>query len=187
MNIFSKLFLALALMASPAHAVLNFNNLPAEVPTDLQDKLAWGLFKLDKQVIEEALDAGANPSPIYVIENEAHYAYEVAIGHLFMLHNEIEKSDTYKNINDVAHIAQKFRKIFEMWELLITRGISVDIHVNMYYLHTGSVREFIVRRAHFDEDGPIENDLWKREYFEHMRMMCKHLQLLVDKYQPEVK
>lgn len=35
--------------------------LPTTTPTDVQEKLAWGICTYNQKVIEEALGAGANP------------------------------------------------------------------------------------------------------------------------------
>ena len=56
------------------------------------------------------------------------------------VHEQAIVCDTHNDINDVVNIAQKFRKMFDLWELLIIRGISIDVNVDIIYIHKGSVR-----------------------------------------------
>jgi hypothetical protein len=211
MKLFSTLFLTLTLLASSANAVLNRYNLPTEMPTDLQDKLAWGLMKLDKQVVTEALDAGANAYQIEISETwtssvddestaflSVGNAYELALsgeGEGFQFQQIIGEAEATKIIplNDMAVLAQQLRRLLEIYELLIEKGVSVDIKVYIPYLNNGSLRDFIkdiiiyFSTDDVDHAPEYKTQLYVKEYRAYWLNMIKHLQLVIDKHQPEVK
>lgn len=216
MKTLSKLFLtAIFLVANQTHASFNVNNPPQEIPTDLQDKLAWGLWNLDKSVTMEALSEGANPQYLnffYETETQISAYTRNAYDFLYDLStiertfkpcphhlskSDIEQLSAPKAVNGIAYLIQQGRKLFEIFELLIIAGLSVDEKIDISLFgnpNYQSMRQIIDEHSH---EMPYHSDV---EYGEHdiendgssigyqvQYMLWKNLQLLVNKHQPLVK
>jgi hypothetical protein len=190
MKLFSTFLLTLTLIASSANAVLDPNNLPTEVPTDLQEKLVWGLIKLDKRVVTEALDAGANTYKIGP-ETEEYSAYgpllfplyktfDVKVGALI----EECKNNQMVSKDDLVEAARTIRKAYEMYELLIVKGVSVD--VKGAGIFGGTMRQFLTHVLEGNDINSYEPE-YMQEFTAYMLILARNLQALIDKYQPEVK
>lgn len=215
MKLFSKLLLTLVFITGSAQAVLDLSNLPAEVPTELQDKLLWGLWRYDEKAVAEALDAGANPYDIEFtrswfncgnntaeIRNYKTNAYEISY-----LGNRADFCDMYDDkydicskaisngtmdIDNMVYVAQSIRKPFGMAELLITRGISVDTEIDITYLCKGPLRIHIRDMVSYfskddGRDEEYDNRSYVKEFRAYMLMHFKYLELLIEKHQPEAK
>lgn len=215
MNTFSTLFLSITLIASSANAALDTYNLPNEVPTELQDKLAWGLFNLDADVAAEALDAGASPKVEFSQTSEDGETYTRCRNAYGFLHSldgflrifdipeedglspdeydalrreRIERADKLQLSNEVAFRVQQLLKLHAITAILITKGVSVDKKFNNF-LGTSTMRNIVNSRAqhppsHEDESPLITNLV--SVFYSLEFLMWQHLQLLIEKYQPEV-
>jgi len=215
MNILSKLLLTLTLIAGSAEAVFDLNNPPAEIPTELQDRLAWGLFNLDADVVAEALGAGASSKVEFsqTSENgETYTRFRNAYGFLLGFNNlarslfqiqcphspseaeeyeqQIEGTEKLQLINQMTKSIEQLHKLHTVLAVLITKGVSVDRKFNDF-LGVSSMREFVNRRI---ENYPYESGreshlianlvlIWGNCELP----MWQHLQLLIEKHQPEIK
>jgi hypothetical protein len=143
--------------------------LPTVAPTDLQEKLAWGLCKLDKQVVAEALDAGADPFAcgttkvlkIHVRSLNDDNRFGVfldarqRISPYFPLFITLKKSQWVSDHLDEVTIAA-LNDFLNMALLLIKRGISVDRGVLVRAFgagdHIQTFREKIEKAAYHPSD-----------------------------------
>lgn len=149
MKTFSKLFLAITLIAGSANAILDVGNIPAAMPIDPQEKLAWGICKLDEKVVAEAYNAGANLREITFKQNGrpiVENSYKALIASLIMNLNDEELVGRCDGqITDA--MAEKFfqttHKTKTLWKFFASKGVSEDVECDIYYIHKGSAREFM--------------------------------------------
>ena len=121
--------------------IIDINALPESPPKDLQARLAWGLWKFDKDIINDALESGANP-----------YALKKSIRGLPAINDE-------RNLSPYAIPLEKYLKtiymeqnmdaikkaldaVAEIFELMISKHISVDEEV-LTMNGNPTMREFI--------------------------------------------
>jgi hypothetical protein len=156
--------------------------LPITIPTNLQKKLAWGLLKLDEQVVKEALDAGANPN-----ENLNHFIIDSYTGWI-SAYTLTEKSfylygDSQVELNDLnfAITLQYCQKIISLWEILITHNASLDLEISKNH-SAKNFRKFIKDNLTPPNENatPFEKKIMNLLLPDFMR-----LQELIDIYQPE--
>lgn len=166
-----------------------------EAPITPKEKLEWGLYHLNKQAIEEALDAGAN---LEKFNGTAAYGFPLANmnpGSEFdilseRIKNAIEVSESQNtppmvNIHDITKLAQIIRKYYEICEIMIIKGVSVDTNIGWPF---GTMRDVVANALTQDaQDAPMCEPEYKRELYAYFIIMFKNLQTLIDKYQPEAK
>lgn len=140
------------------NSVLDINDMPEEAPKDLQAKLAWGLWNLDKGIVEIALAEGAQPfdlakfikglPPIPAHKQLSPYA--IPLERYLKLVNMVQ---------DVAKIKDSLDRLYPVIESLIRNNISVDQGVTALDGNP-SMREFVLRsvgrlQAEKDASGGI--------------------------------
>lgn len=103
------------------------NKLTSEIPTDIQEKLAWGISNYNPKAIEEALDAGANPftchktqlAGSYLLKNRIEVVAdteELSPYYILFYTPQLTKLNSKSAAQAILHTA----------EVLLKRGISVD-------------------------------------------------------------
>ena len=199
MNLHKFIALALFILAGSVNAVLDVKNLPEAAPAELQDKLAWGLCKSDKRVVAEALDQGANPYEIEIADKDFNTvffvnAYEIASGWIMAdqkydeIYHKIWFDEAMVTADEIAYIAYTWRTIFEMCELLVIKGVSVDTATYQFpYSQKESVRTLVQRIVDAQTNDRDDREFYAQEFIEHFKARGERLQQLIDKYQPVQK
>lgn len=124
MKIFSTLFLTLTLIASSASAALDPYNLPTEVPTELQEKLAWGLINRNIPVIEQALDAGADAERVFgAITDQPFPEYAYASPYYAVTY---KSKGIFEAGKSTAAMFAEIDEFSRCAEFLIKKGVCID-------------------------------------------------------------
>jgi len=122
-------------------SALDINHIPTQVPTSARQKLAWGLYTLDNQVVSAALSEGADPYTLKsVIKGLPAAAYGKELSpYTFAIEGYLHR--TYREQN-VAKICEALDRLTECIEALINARVVVDYGV-LTLEGNPSLREFI--------------------------------------------
>jgi hypothetical protein len=123
--------------------VIDINAMPEQAPKEVQAKFAWGLWNLDKNVVESALAEGAKPFDIgssikglTVVPNGMQLSpYAVPLEKYMKLVNDVQS---------VSQIKDALDRVAPIFELLIKNKVSVDDGVTTLDGNP-SMREFVLR------------------------------------------
>lgn len=147
-KIYSVLFVSLFLFngcglpsAKSTNIILNINNMPNEIPSDIQAQLAWNLWNLDKDSIAKALADGARP---FALAKSIEGLPAIPQGtHLspYAIILEGYQAKIYMQEN-IENITTALDKVYECIQVLISNNISVDQGVTTLESNP-TMREFV--------------------------------------------
>lgn len=165
-----------------AHTVVDVRALPKYAPKEKQAQLVWGLYKLDEQTIQAALDAGVCPYSLAtsvkglrpIAGTNKLSPYGIALeGYLSLV--------AFKN--DFETVRQALDRVYSCIEFLIKNNISVDRGVvtlgaqpTMRGFVSGSLARLYAERI-------VEGEL--NEEGDYALANLEHIQALIDEYQPQ--
>ena len=162
--------------------VLDVRAMPEKAPRNTQAKLAWGLWKLDKNSIEFALAEGANPYSLSesikglptIPQSAILSPYAIALeGYLSVIYME-EK---------VEVIRRDLDQLFGCLELLIKNNVSVDRGVTALQANP-SMRAFVQNSlARLYDEKNDKGSLDDEESY--ALFTLERIRTLINEYQPE--
>lgn len=162
--------------------LLDIYNMPEEAPKNISAQFAWGLWKLDLQVISNSLAAGAQA---YSLEKVVNSAPLIPQGKRLSPYALILES-YYTRIyfaKNVAYICAMLDRVFSCVEFLIKQQISIDYGVTMLEGNP-TMREF-VRNAIIRLNAEKEEQGFLDEEGMYALETLEKIQTTIDKYQPK--
>lgn len=189
MKIFAKLsLLTFTLIASSASAALDPYNLPTEVPTELQEQLAWGLINRNIPIIEQALDAGAQVETVFDAIADAPFFPESGCyypaGWISPFRALTYKSkgvfEAGKNISAMCAEMDEFSRCAEF---LIKKGMSIDTRIFQFDMW-GDELSFRKAYMHNAEHCRFGKNL-PEEVVNYGKDMILRIQEAIKAYQPK--
>lgn len=169
-------------IANDTYTLLHIHALPQATPQEPQRKLAWALLKLDLPVIEEALNANAQPYAVArVVDGLPTIACNKEISpYALLLEGYLH---TVEGKEDFEDVRPALDKVSECIELLIKHNISVDQGV-VTLGSCPSMREFIRSSYNRLYQEKLENQTLDQEG-EYALMKWQNIRAVITTYQPE--
>lgn len=122
-------------------ALLDIYNMPKDAPKNISAQFAWGLWKLDLQVIRDSLAAGAQAYGLQKVVNTAQLIPPGKQLSPYALILESYYTRIYF-VKNVAYICAMLDQVYLCVEFLIKQQISVDYGVTMLEGNP-TMREFV--------------------------------------------
>lgn len=159
---------------------LDLADMPTIVPEDMQKKLAWGLWKLDKNIIVESLNVGVKPYNLeeVVDVSEVIPTRKQLSPYALIIEGYLARTRFEEGIDNIF---DALNQLYECIEILIKNNVSVDKGILTFGSHA-TMREFVhqslarldaARKSQegLDAEGRFALNIWKR------------IQALIDSYQ----
>lgn len=171
---------------------LAYAHFPAKPPTNIQEKLLWGLCSFDKKVIVEALQAGANPFTCHKTEICRTCILNTMPAESVTQIVAAQEISPYLGIFTAGITAAvignevMIQQLFEIAEVLLKHGVSVDRkHTFLYGDFAETFRLFLEK-----SQEEVEIVRGAGELPAHMiavpPFLNKFLEL-INQYQPKIK
>ncbi len=161
---------------------LDLHDMPNSAPKTLEKRFAWGLWKLDTQIIKESLDAGVNPYALDQVVNVSHVISDQKqlSPYALIIEGYLARTRLEENIDNIINA---LNRLYECIELLVQKQVSVDqgvltigSHATMRKFAQESLDRLEVEKSSqvgLDAEGKFALTIWQK------------IQALIDTYQPK--
>lgn len=181
-SVFVSMLTLVGCMQKSYNTLLDIHSMPEDAPKNISARFAWGLWKLDLQIITDSLTAGAQAYDLEKVVNSAQLIPQGKQLSPYALILESYYTRIYFAKN-VAYICAMLDQLYSCVEFLIKQQISVDYGVTMLesnptmreFVHNAIIRLNAERKAEgfLDEEGIHALDTLEK------------IQATIDKYQPK--